>query len=75
MTTDQSHEEEQAKASAMNSAKIKSAETNDMENICKWHEILMKNISEMSEEERQDHNTHCNIIRGKLAEMLNKTSC
>jgi hypothetical protein len=62
VTTDQSHEEEQAKATAMNSAKAKSAETNDMENICKWHKILRKNKSEMSEEERQDHETHCTLL-------------
>lgn len=36
----------------------------------------MKNKSEMSEEERQDHETHCDIIIGKLVvvDMLNKTS-
>jgi hypothetical protein len=34
----------------------------------------MKNKSEMSEEERQDHETHRDIIRGKLVDMLNKTS-
>jgi len=46
----------------MNSVKEKSAETNDMENICKWHEILRKNKSEMSKEERQDHETHCTLL-------------
>jgi len=34
----------------------------------------MKNKSEMSEEECQDHETHCDIIIGKLVDMLNKTS-
>ncbi|MCI29461.1 hypothetical protein A2U01_0050670, partial [Trifolium medium] len=55
-------------AEAMKSAKAKIAEANDAENFIKWYETLMKNTSEMCEEERRDHETHCNFIRGKLAD-------
>jgi len=59
---------------ATNSVKAKLADANDNENTYKCRKILMKKKLEMSEEERQDHETHCDVIKGKLADMLNKTS-